>query len=316
MAGGLTRVAALRKLTEVAGELSSEAARDAPIVDLGISPDGGQVAFATERTVFPLGSPAFVSTPLSEARTEEIYDADLGDNTLTRVTGGYRGEPSEPVNAVSGSPSFTADGGTLAFSSTIANLVYGDGNGPQPGVPITGYDGSDAFIVHRKVVVPEPAITYVSPPPPPPVPTPEWALYATAHSRRNGTVVLEVTVPGAGRLSARASGAVLVASHAAKHHGHPRTTVATRTVATAATSCSEAAVVYLTLKLARPYAQLASRKGGLSADVTLRLAAPAQPAATTALDVTFAGPLAAGAKHSKARRSSRHRRHGKGSASR
>ncbi len=95
----------------------------------------------------------------------ELFDADLADRTLTRVTHGYQGpdEASEHAHTpvVAGedpykeqpgdgalSPSFSTDGDILAFSSTASNLVFGDGNAPPLGLrPAGSVDGSDAFVV-------------------------------------------------------------------------------------------------------------------------------------------------------------------------
>ncbi len=140
MQDGLTRVQSLRRLSELAGGSFSDPARTAPIVDLSVSPDGTQVAFTTVRTVFPLGTPSYVSAPAAVAGITELYDADFSDDTLTRVTKGFEGEPSEAASGtgLTYSPSFSSDGNLLAFSSEADNLVYGDGN-----------QADDAFVVSR-----------------------------------------------------------------------------------------------------------------------------------------------------------------------
>ena len=92
----------------------------------------------------------------------EIYDADLANETLTRVTRGYEGGvPEHPeletgnedryarVSDGSLSPSFDAAGQMLAFSSTASNLVFGDGNAPPNGQG--ELDGADVFLVPRIV---------------------------------------------------------------------------------------------------------------------------------------------------------------------
>jgi hypothetical protein len=290
MRSGLTRVQALRRLTELAGGSLNEPGRTGPVVDLGISPDGTQVAFATQRTVFPLGSPAFVSSPAAEVGAVELYDVDLANDTLTRVTHGFQGQPSEPVSGLTGSPSFSADGNSLTFASSIANLVYGDGNAPRGETP--GFDGSDAFLVHRKVLSPVPAETYVSPAPAGPDLGVPWRLGATAYSRRDGTVVLDVLVPGAGTLAVNANGAVLVsAARAARHSGHRRSRsrgkVAIRTVASRVVPAREGGLIELTLRLAPRYASLARRHGGLAATALLGFGAPGHQLARASLGITF-----------------------------
>jgi hypothetical protein len=94
MASGLTRVQSLRRLTAIAGGSQSQEQieKSAAILDFTVAPNGGQVAFVTQRTVFPLGSPAFVSTPAAVPGMQELFDVDLEDDTLTRVTHGYGGE--------------------------------------------------------------------------------------------------------------------------------------------------------------------------------------------------------------------------------
>lgn len=309
MAAGLTRVQALRRLTELAGANLTDPSTTAPIVDLGLSPDGSQVAFATQRTSFPLGSPAFISARAAVPGMVELFDADLANETLTRVTQGFEGGPGEhthgpvtagrdPYTSTDGalSPSFSADGDLLAFSSTASNLVYGDGNTP-PSAGSTRFDGSDAFVVERVDFQGSPAQQYVSPPPPNPPLVPAWLLGVTAVSRRDGSVLLDVSVPRAGSLRAAAQSAVLVrrgrssraAARRAAHRdsrGGARARVAARTVASAGTAAA-GGVVELLLTLAPRYRALAGRPGGLSGSATVSFAAPGQPVLRESIPVTF-----------------------------
>jgi hypothetical protein len=306
MATGLTRIQALRPLTELASGNAEEQATTAPVVDLGISPDGSQIAFTTQRTVFPLGSPAYVSAPAATPDMVELFDVDLADDTLTRITHGYSGGAGEAPHGteVSGqdpyidtdgalSPSFSDDGDELAFSSTAANLVYGDGNTPQQsGNPV--FDGSDAFVVAREVFTTAPAPQYISGVPAgPPLSTP-WHLGVSAFSRPNGTVLLEIQAPGAGTLHAGAASAVRVKlkrrSHAVRAPAHDRragVTVAERTVATQTAHPRADELIVLTLKLAKPYGALADGRGGLSATVDLSFSAHSHPNLREKLAVTF-----------------------------
>ncbi|MGC2375291.1 MAG: hypothetical protein WA484_15590, partial [Solirubrobacteraceae bacterium] len=221
---GLTRDQALRPLTEPASGVKSDPATNAAVVDVGIAADGHEVAFTTMRTVFPLGSPAYVSAPAPVPGMVELFDVDLLDDTLTRVTTGYEGaagehphEPTPPgedayfnLSPADGalSPSYSQDGNTLAFSSTAANLVYGDGNTPPLTVtPSRIFDGADAFTVSRVLFGSTPTEGYVSSAPPQPEVAPAWRLWATALSRADGTVLLDVEAPGAGTLRVSARGA-------------------------------------------------------------------------------------------------------------
>jgi hypothetical protein len=238
MSAGLTRTQALRPLTELAGADLNDPATTANIVDFGLSPDGSQVALATQRTVFPLGSPAYVSAPAATPGMSELFDVDLSDNTLTRVTGGFEGGPAEHPHPPttpgvdpyhdeadgSLSPSFSTDGLLLAFSSTASNLVYGDGNTPA-GTGSTTFDGADAFVVERDVFSGSPPEQYVSALPPNPIAPPSWSLGVSARSLRNGSVALYVQAPSAGAVRGVAQAAVLAHATAARvreRHSSPR----------------------------------------------------------------------------------------------
>lgn len=303
-----TRNQALRPLTELASGHETERAPDAPIVDVGVSPDGSQVAFSTQRTEFPLGSPAYVSQPAAVAGMAELFDVDLANDTLTRVTGGYEGAPSErPHKAVTSgetpyklvtdgalSPSFSDDGNRLAFSSTASNLVYGDGNTPSQEPNTGSSDGSDAFVTARKLFPQTPTETFVSSPPASPSPTPDWILGVTAVSLPDGSVRLYVQVPGVGRLSAVAASPVTVASAATAPRQGARSrrahrSIVVRRVASAATAVGANAdgLVTLTLRLARGYSALAARSGGLSTAAKIVFQAPGRPVLSQSVEVSF-----------------------------
>jgi WD40-like Beta Propeller Repeat len=334
MRAGLTRTQALLPLTELASADLNDPATTANIVDLGLSQDGSQVAFTTQRTVFPLGSPAYVSVRTATPGMSELFDVDLADDTLTRVTGGYEGGPAEhphapatpgvdPYREADGSlsPSFSGDGRLLAFSSTASNLVYGDGNTPA-GTGSTTFDGSDAFLVERDVFEGAPPPQYVSPPPPNPGLAPFWALGVSAVSRRDGRVVLEVQAPAAGALRGVAQAPVLVLSsgasgvaHGSKRRSHFRSgdrrkrtpSIVIRTVAARAAAAGVQGTAQLVLALDPRYSALAGEPGGLSATVTVTFSAYGHPALRQSIPVTFLRTVA----HRSARRS---RKRGKSGA--
>ena len=316
MEEGLSRVQALTPLTELASGNQSVLATNAPIVDFDISPDGTEVAFTTMRTQFPLGSPAYVDAPAASPGMAELFDADLDDDTLTRVTHGYDGGPSEAPHAEltskedqyfeagssngsdgALSPSFSNSGDVLAFSSTASNLVYGDGNTPPLSGPLES-DGSDVFTVRRETFPDDPGPQLISPAPAQPTLTSPWRLAITAHSLPDGAVRLNVEIPGAGTLHALASGAVRVrsartASRGARsaHHKaastHARTTVVTRDIATPVSAASPAGFATLTLTLTKAYKSLAERPGGMQATASLTFLAPGHPPLHESLTVTF-----------------------------
>ena len=322
MSEGLTRVQALKRLTELAGARADELARTAPIADFDISPDGSEVAFTTTRTVFPLGSPAFISSPSAFPGMVELYDADLANDTLTRVTHGFEGEnqPSEAPHgeSVTGldpylsregafSPSFSADGASLAFSSTATNLVLGDGNTPSANSP-GGYDGSDAFLVSKVPVATTPVESGISSAPPAPSLTPTWKLGATARSRRDGSVQLQIVVPGQGALSATASSRVVVRARVSVRAGgrlahRSVRTVASRTVASRTAHPSGGGLVTLSLVLTPAFRALAAGRGGLSASVGLRFSATGHPPLRQSIEVRF---VKVPAKHASKPHTARH----------
>jgi hypothetical protein len=292
MSGSLTRVQALRRLTET-GTDAANAQQAASIVDLAISPDADQVAFTTRRTDFPLGSPTYVSTTAPQAGIEELFDADLASDTLTRVTHGFTGETIPSERSASdeegdgaASPSFSKSGNVLSFSSSADNLVYGDGN-----------DASDAFLVDRVVFTGSTPQQYVSGVPAPPAVMPAWRLYAVAEPKASGTVVLYATVPGPGHLSVGATATVPVTftvtraarARARAHRAQARRALSTRSVASAAANVPATGgdMQELTLTLAPSYRALAQRAGGLYAAITLRFTAPGHPALSTSLHISF-----------------------------
>jgi Tol biopolymer transport system component len=302
MAGGLTRVQALRRVTTIGGGAvgsQEQIEKSSMVVDYSVAPDGSQVAFTTQRTQFPLSTPAYVSAPAATAGMIELFDADLANNTLTRVTHGFQGEGQrgeelpvaespgvDPYEAGQGAyaPSFSADGNTLSFASTANNLVFGDGNGDP-----------DAFVVHRIPPTFETVVQQISTPPQNPAVAPTWTLGARAVSRKNGQVVLDVVVPGSGALSARASSTVRLrtaARRAARARQRAKSTkLATVQVASAKATAHASAegLVLLTLTLTSPYRPLASGVG-LAASVSLTFTAAGHPALHLSVPARFVGP--------------------------
>jgi hypothetical protein len=322
MREGLSRVKALTPLTELASGNEEVLATNARIVDLGISPDGSQVAFTTMRTQFILGTPAYVSAPAAVPGMLELFDANLADGTLTRVTHGYEGGPSEAPHEEATSkedqyvevglgdgalsPSFSENGERLAFSSTASNLVYGDGNTP-PLSQITAQksDGSDVFVVRRETFSSEPAPQVISSAPPGPPLSIPWSLGVTALSLPDGDVRLYVEAPGAGTLRAVASSSVAVRSvHSSRavrrkaKRARSGMTVVTRAVAasTHAVPASASGLSTITLTLAAGYRPLAARPGGLSATLSVTFTAPGHAALHRSIVVSFRKPPAHAAK--------------------
>jgi hypothetical protein len=318
MSPALTRTQALTPVTEAG---PGETAASAAVTDFEISPDGTQVAFSTARTEFFLGAPTLISPPAGEPRIAELFDADLADGTLTRITHGYlsEAEPSEQPHTtrsqgrdpyaggrispdeVDGlgalSPAFAADGNELVFTSTAANVVYGDGNSPpEPVLCCVAGDGSDVFAVDRRQFSADAPPQSLSPAPTVAI-APAWRLGITAVSRQDGSVLLYVQAPGAGTVHAGAEGWVVVEpAHAARTArgrrgargaSASRRSVAARTVATRSAQVKGAGLTTLTLALAPRYAAFARARGGFSATVTVTFAVPGHAALRDSIPVTF-----------------------------
>lgn len=308
---GLSRVQALTPLTELASGEETHIATNAPILDLGISPEGTQVAFTTKRTVFPLGSPAYVSVPAVIPGLSELFDVDLVEDTLTRVTHGYEGGPSEhphqaPLAAEEDpyhkeddgalAPSFSDNSELLAFSSTASNLVYGDGNTPP--LSDENLDGSDVFGVNRIMFGATPTPQYVSSAPGISV-APVWELGVTALSLGDGSVLLYVDAPSAGTLSALVSSPIRTRSRRSSRatrrgrrkgsHARAAAAVLTRTVATATdrVAASGGGLTTLLLRLAPSYGALAAQTGGLSATANLTFTPSGHSALHQSIAVSF-----------------------------
>jgi hypothetical protein len=302
---GLTRQQSLLPLTELASGNVAVKAQTAPIAEFGLSADGKQVAFATKRTVFPLSSPAYVTAPLAVPGMLELYDVDLADDTLTRVTHSYEGGPSEhPHKSVTSveedpylqegdgaqSPSFSQAGNLLAFSSTASNLVFGDGNTPPLGDG--RLDGSDAFVIPQFVFEPIATPQVISGAPPNPLPPASWSLGVTARSLTNAEVRLYVEVPGIGTVRAGASALMRVVTAVRSRTGKTRgrrAQIVTRTVATAKKpeSVSAGGLTTLILTPASRYVALTKRHNGLAATVEVSFSASGHPTLRKRIEVSF-----------------------------
>lgn len=257
MRAGLSRAEAVRQLTAEVPFRPTEPERtinQEPYVQLnghvyqvGISADGRRIAFATARQKFPLAPPNLVTSPPGSLGLVELYEVDLEDEALLRVTHGYGGA-GEPSLSPSGSgragdgassPSFGAGGRLIAFSSTASNLVEGDGN-----------EAADAFLVEDLSEPPGEGGSSISPSPPSPAVKPRWRLVLGASSLADGSVRLVATVPGPGALLARA---------AVAEPARPRK------VSSARARAGAGGPVALTLELPRRYRRLAATGEGLYA---------------------------------------------------
>jgi hypothetical protein len=285
------------------------------VTELAISPDGTRLAFETDRTEIASPSFEFLSPPNAYTETFETYEANLALGTLQRVT--YEG--TEPGGS-NGLLSFSEHGETLAFASQATNLFSGDAIG-----------ASEVYAVREVAGKAGIAPSQVTPPPVAVLPDPDWLLSATAESQSNGEVLLDVQIPGAGRLNvgaiaqfpktatpgvhrSRAS-----TSHAA-HRGASTATnrktkpakptgggsaVAQHTVAQATMLASGPTEVELHLRVQSRFSSLAARKIGLYAIVHMTFTAPGRLTLEQDIPVTFHRVIHASGKASKSASRSR-----------
>jgi Tol biopolymer transport system component len=311
MASGLSRTQALTRVTEWASYAFSNIASTGAIDGIAISPDGTRVAFTTARIDFPLAPPALVTPALGQAGDAQLYVADLSAGTLALVSYGY---DDEPANGTIATPSFAGDGEALAFASSATNLVYGAYDEGASGIP------SNVFVTSQ---ISSPAIAgeaFASAPPADPLVPPRWELLATASPGPDGSVLLYVTVPGAGSLNASASAKVQLATAASstrakakvkrttkgaqaaaarrstrvgKATSAKRATVVARTVASAKKSIvtAGAKVVELRLTSARAYRSLVESHDGLYATIALTFKAKGRSTLRDSLQATFHGAV-------------------------
>ena len=214
------------------------------------------------------------------------------------------GKPNE-LGALT--PDFSGTGNQLVFTSTAANLVYGDGNSPASPVSCCqAGDGSDVFEAMRDQFVTEPTPQSISPPPPSTI-VPSWLLGVTAQPNANGSVDLYAEVPGSGRLLVSAQGSIVLRSHVTRRARRSRARLAlvTRTVAArqATETAAAGGLIEITLSLQSRYATLANRSGGLPASVEVSFVSAGRPRLEQSLEIVFAR-----SGHAARSRASRHAR--------
>jgi hypothetical protein len=234
----------------------------AMIEDCAISPDGNRIAFTTKRQVFPLAPPTLVSPPPPGfSEVAELYQVDLGGQTIERATPGTSGGVSMgPAGATS--PSYGEDGRLLAFASSAYNLVPGDTN-----------ESSDAFVVESPPAAPVES-TKISSRPAAVTLQPLWRMTVATTTLPDGRVRIVVGVPGSGSVRAKATGRL-----GRRLRAHR--------VASAHKRAPAAGAQTLILHLPRKLRYLAKRKGGFYAQLDVGFESPAGKPLKAALDVRF-----------------------------
>jgi hypothetical protein len=286
MTPGLTRAQAIVRLTGWASLNFIDAALSSPVSSIALSPDGTRVAFTTQRIAFPLAPPALITPPLSSAAAPQLYEVNLPAGTMQLVTQGYDGQPAnDGVFAAA----LSDNGGQLALASAAGNLVYGVVN-----------QGSDVYTteeIDSPTVLGSQSVTPLPPGPSAPIP---WSISASTAPSPDGTLLLYVSVPGTGALSAGAV-AVTAKRKAASRHARKTSKRARKTskrprkvrkpamaqIARAGMRTTSPGLVELHLIPAARYRSLLRGKHGLYATITVTFTAPGHPRLRLTLRARF-----------------------------
>lgn len=248
------------------------------IYEATISPGGTKIAFTTQRQQFPLAPPNFTETPPSQLGAVELYQVDLANDSLVRVTHGPGDGPSlvgtttaNVTRTGAADPSYTEDGLTLAFVDTASNLVAGDAN-----------NSSDVFTVFDREPLETQGPVQIGSAVIGEEPTrAQWRMSVVPVVHRDGSLTLQVDVPGAGELSAAARAVVpTVASSTHRRRNGASASRSTRsgahlgsaglreaTIATARMSATLACLLELPLRVASRYRKLLATNAGIYAAV-------------------------------------------------
>jgi hypothetical protein len=251
MTTGVSRKQATAELTrDTVGE---DAATSPPISSIALSRDGRYIALTTVRTRFALAALTLLGSPRAVPGPRELYVADLDQRTLDRVTRSTAGGDidADVLNGVS----LSADGGRVAFVSFAANLFFGDAN-----------QRADAFVATRTP----------APLPQPPTSGPEDdgpagtivedrersgpRIAVRARPRRDGSLLVSVTVPAAGGVKAVARARA----------GRPRRQ---RVLATGSARARKRGRVRIVLRPVRRYRAELRRRGAIPARVAVTFVA-------------------------------------------
>jgi hypothetical protein len=298
MAPGLSRAQSLTRLTAWASLNLKDIALAGSMEEITISPDGTHVAFVTARVAFPLAPPALVTPPLSQASDGQVYVANLPAGTMEFISQGYEGQPA---NGGTLDVSLNDDGSKVALASTATNLTYG-----------TADEGATVFVANEVSSPSGIGQQSVSPLPDNPGSSPDWSISATTSRGPSGSLLLYVSVPSAGSLSASASANVpttvtnspnrrdhsksrsssseqrLKGHDAARHRTH--SVVVLKQLAQIKGTAKAGEVLTLRLIPATRYRALLTRPGGVYANIQISFTAAGHPRLSQKLAATFQAP--------------------------
>jgi Tol biopolymer transport system component len=249
MAPGMTRKNSTRELT--LGVKSGNPGSTPSLETIALSADGSTIAFTSLRDSFVLPEPKPIGSFRPIPSVSDLYVIHLGEDTLERAVVSY--EDGEPNGPITDTPTLSADGSIVAFTSSAPNLIFGDAN-----------NAADAFAADLRLpggtALPEGINTVQAGFSLTTVVSPELGLHIKRG--RGDRLLLLVETPAAGRLTAQAQGTITI--KVGKRTHKRKVTLAH----TSGTARSEGTTT-LTLQLAPRYARDLRVAGKLKALVTV-----------------------------------------------
>lgn len=288
MSPGVTRKVGTRELTLAVNGTVGDG--NASITSLALSPDGSHIAFVSQRNAFVLSEPAATGSFSTTGEQSELGLIDLSTNTLERAVVGL--EAAEPNGSTTNNPTLSADGSTLAFVSSASNLIFGDANGFPDAFAATLQAPGGTASLPSDVNAGSGGFSLIA--------TSSPELGVSVKSAKDGSVILLVETPGAGKLTAKAHGAipkvkVVKTARKADVSGIDAQVLKTKGItkkkqapppvllASASATARSEGTTTLTLHLSSKYAKDLQSTGKLKANVTIDFT-PANPSESALSD--------------------------------
>ncbi len=278
MKPGVTRKQGTSELTLAVKQAQGNSSGS--ITSLALSSDGSHIAFVSQRSVFVLPEPQLLGSVSATAQQAELYVVDLATQTMERAVLGS--EAAEPNGSTGDNPTLSADGSTLGFTSAASDLIFGDANSVSDGFAATlqATGGTSASPSSFNTV--QNGFSLIG------ATSPELGL--SVKRAANGDLILLVETPGAGKLTAQATG--VLATKLGKKTRKKKVVLARTSGATHAEGTAT-----LVLRLSSEYAKDLKQAGKLKATITVSYTPPSPGEGLS--DETSATFLAASSKKAK-----------------
>jgi Tol biopolymer transport system component len=197
MLPGVTRKQGTHELTLSANSGNPGSAPS--IESLAFSQDGSTIAFTTTRDDFVLPEPHPVGAFRPLPTANDLYVIHLAENTLERAVVNYEG--GDPSGSISVNPTLTADGSTIAFTSSASDLIFGDANNVNDAFTASLQTAAGIAPPSAEVNAVQGGFLLSA------TESPELGLHIKP--AKNGGLTLLVETPGPGRLVAQARGTIV-----------------------------------------------------------------------------------------------------------